>query len=48
MCTSLHYFFVACGHETVVRHSSEKEKAEINYFLGLVPYIQIVVNKNKD
>lgn len=37
MCTSLHYFFVACGHETVIRRG---EQAEIKYFLNLVPYVQ--------
>ncbi|CEP13290.1 hypothetical protein [Parasitella parasitica] len=36
MCTSLHYFFVACGHESIVRAG---EQAEIKYFLNMIPYV---------
>ncbi|KAI8058649.1 alkaline phytoceramidase family protein [Gilbertella persicaria] len=37
MCSSLHYFFVACGHESVVRRG---DRAEIKYFLNMIPYVQ--------
>ncbi|KAG2194255.1 hypothetical protein INT46_005210 [Mucor plumbeus] len=43
MCTSLHYFFVACGHESVVRTG---EQAEIKYFLNMIPHVQ--KNKKKE
>lgn len=42
MCTSLHYFFVACGHESVVRTG---EQAEIKYFSNMIPYVQKIEKK---
>ncbi|CAO0790035.1 unnamed protein product [Mucor circinelloides] len=45
MCTSLHYFFVACGHETVVR---DGEQAEIKYFLNVIPYVRKMGKKKHD
>ncbi|KAI8643799.1 alkaline phytoceramidase family protein [Parasitella parasitica] len=44
MCTSLHYFFVACGHESVVRAG---ERAKIKYFLNTIPYVDKVVKERK-
>lgn len=37
MCISLHYFFVATGHEL---KKLKKGKVMINYLAGIIPYVQ--------
>ncbi|KAI8967726.1 ceramidase [Mycotypha africana] len=39
MCTSLHYFFVACGYESVWKEE-KKTNVRIGYCLGLIPFVQ--------
>ncbi|KAI8149400.1 alkaline phytoceramidase family protein [Fennellomyces sp. T-0311] len=41
MCASLHYFYVACGHETVL-----DQKPKIAYFAHLIPYVQTKDKEN--
>ncbi|KAI9256479.1 alkaline phytoceramidase family protein [Phascolomyces articulosus] len=40
MCTSLHFFYVACGYQVVL-----KEKPQICYFGHLIPYVRVDKNK---
>ncbi|KAI8886995.1 alkaline phytoceramidase family protein [Backusella circina FSU 941] len=44
MCTSLHYFFVACGHESVIRSG---DKGRIKYFIGMIPYVDVIEEEKK-
>ncbi|KAI9483377.1 MAG: ceramidase [Benjaminiella poitrasii] len=45
MCTSLHYFYVACGHESAKREN--KGKIEIKYFLNLIPFVNVAEKKQQ-
>ncbi|KAI7908164.1 ceramidase-domain-containing protein [Cokeromyces recurvatus] len=45
MCISLHYFYVACGHESAIREI--KGKVEIEYFLNLIPFVHVTMDEKK-
>ncbi|KAI8393789.1 ceramidase [Radiomyces spectabilis] len=42
MSISLHYFFVACGHET---KQARSECRRIGYFMNIIPYVESVEAK---
>ncbi|KAL1933829.1 hypothetical protein VTP01DRAFT_7919 [Rhizomucor pusillus] len=43
MCVSLHYFFVACGFEMLLRRDKQEQQAKpcLAYLAGVVPFISL-------